>query len=182
MPNVELPPNSNEPTEWYRDAELKLAIDTAEGRLKKFLRVLYYTAARRKAIETLKKNQIDFDARHINLAKPGERQTKKRKPIVPLFKEIEADLRELVAEADSEGREALFGRDMYYDYKSHFEAIGLDHKAYPHIMRHTRATHMLRSNVPTWKVAKLLGDTEATVVRVYGHHLPQDLADYGSEF
>lgn len=179
MPNVELPSGATKKAEWYRESELKLAIDTATGDLKKFCRIVYYTAARRRAIEYLPIDQIHFDVKQIDLAKPGAKITKKRRPIVPLFAEIEQDLRDLVAEARAAGRTTLFGRDMYVEYQKHFEAIGLDHKAYPHIMRHTRASHMLRSGVSTWKVAKLLGDTEATVVSVYGHHIPEDLAMYG---
>jgi integrase len=42
----------------------------------------------------------------------------------------------------------------------------------PHTLRHSRATHLLQAGVPTWDVAGLLGDTVATVERVYGHHSP----------
>lgn len=179
MPVIELPPHSVEEAEWLRENELKLAIDTAPDRLKKFIKILYYTGARRRAIEYLPIDQIDFEIRQIDLHRKGDPRTKKRKPIVPLFKEIEPDLISLVAEARAAGRKTLFGRDMFYDYNEHFKNIGLDHKAYPHIMRHTRASHMLRASIGTWKVAKLLGDTEATVVKTYGHLIPEDLASYG---
>lgn len=181
MPEVDLPAHSTKETEWLRENELKIAIDGASGKLKSFLKILYYTGARRRAIEYLEISQVDFDLGHINLAKAGEAQTKKRKPIVPIFKDIEQDLRDLVTEARAAGRTMLFGSDMYYAYTNHFQNCGLDHKGYPHIMRHTRASHMLRAGVSTWKVARLLGDTEATVSRIYAHCVPRDLAEYGGD-
>jgi site-specific recombinase XerC len=38
------------------------------------------------------------------------------------------------------------------------------------MLRHSRATHMLMDGEDPYKVAKLLGDTLATVERVYGHY------------
>jgi site-specific recombinase XerD len=45
----------------------------------------------------------------------------------------------------------------------------------PHVLRHTAATHMTRAGVPLWEVAGVLGDTMATVQRVYAHHCPEHL-------
>jgi penicillin-binding protein 1A len=42
------------------------------------------------------------------------------------------------------------------------EAVDLKHKRNPHILRHSRATHLLMEGVSLWDVAKLLGDTVAT--------------------
>ena len=47
----------------------------------------------------------------------------------------------------------------------------------PHVLRHTRATHLLQKGVAPYAVASLLGDTVATVLRVYGHHCPNYLAE-----
>ena len=42
----------------------------------------------------------------------------------------------------------------------------------PHVLRHTRATHLLQKGVDPYAVAALLGDNLSTVLRVYGHHCP----------
>lgn len=43
-----------------------------------------------------------------------------------------------------------------------------------HSLRHTCATWMLSDNVPLPSVAEWLGDTQAVVLDVYGHHIPSD--------
>ena len=73
----------------------------------------------------------------------------------------------------------LFGipTDMYRPFRKHMESIGLAHKRNPHILRHTRASHLLQEGVSLFNVAKLLGDTVATVERVYGHFCPDYMAE-----
>ena len=45
----------------------------------------------------------------------------------------------------------------------------------PHIMRHSAATWMAMDDVPMREIARLLGDEEATVERVYAKHSPSYL-------
>ena len=42
----------------------------------------------------------------------------------------------------------------------------------PHVLRHTRATEMLKQGVPIWDVAKFLGATVALIESTYGHSIP----------
>lgn len=164
MPSVEYPTENRHVAEWYTKDEVRYLIMTADGDLQKFLRLLYWTGARRRAIEQLHARQIDFGGRLINLLTPGKKQTKKRMPIVPIFPEIEGDLRDLAPKG------VLFGRDFYRDYNAHATGAGLGSKAHPHVMRHSRATHMLQDGVSIYDVAKLLGDTVQTIENRYGHH------------
>jgi integrase len=39
----------------------------------------------------------------------------------------------------------------------------------PHDLRHTHASHLLAAGLPTFEVARRLGDSERTVSAVYGH-------------
>jgi site-specific recombinase XerD len=69
----------------------------------------------------------------------------------------------------------LFGRG-YNPYKP-FHALcrdcGLpDDKAMPHVLRHSRATHLLEDGTPIYMVAQLLGDSIETVQSVYAHVSP----------
>ena len=42
----------------------------------------------------------------------------------------------------------------------------------PHVLRHSRATHLMMAGISIWEAAKSLGMTAEMVERVYGHHHP----------
>jgi site-specific recombinase XerD len=85
---------------------------------------------------------------------------------VPLYPEIRPAVDWLF---ENSGTPYLFGRcrDFYKPFADLMEEMGLE--GCPHMLRHSRATHMLHDGESIWKVAKLLGDTVATVESVYGH-------------
>ncbi len=178
LPSIDLPADTRREAPWLLWDDIARAIEQAPTlRLRRFVKILYYTAARRGSIESLTKFQIDLRAGRINLRAPDEstlkRQSKKRRPIVPIHPEIRPDIEQLLNESPNE---FLFGdaRDMYRPFVEHLESLGFD-ATNPHILRHSRATHLLQSGVSIYDVAKLLGDTVATVERVYGHHCPEYL-------
>jgi integrase len=51
-------------------------------------------------------------------------------------------------------------------------AAGLPEYVVPHILRHSRATHMLKAGVPLWEVSNALGMSVKVLAEVYGHHSP----------
>lgn len=177
-PRIELPKVEDEKVKWFTKEQLLTIIEEATGNfhLQAFIRIAYYTAARRASIENLTKGQIDLKAGTIALQPPDGRVTKKRRPVVPLHSEIRSDIEKLLIETPNE---YLFGalpcRDFYDRFVEACRACGFD-GAFPHMLRHSRASHLLQEGVDIWKVAKLLGDTVATVERVYGHCLPEHLA------
>lgn len=149
--------------------------DPVAGEIEDFVKLLYYTGARRRSIENLDRSQVKVEARRILLQKPGKRTTKKRQPIVPILKDMEDPLGALLAR----GRpNRLFGCvDFYRPYRTLCERAGIEEaRRHPHVMRHTRATHLLQDGKSIYDVARLLGDTIATVERVYGHHSHDHLA------
>jgi integrase len=181
VPSIETPREAQEETPWLTKSELRRAIDECrDPKLKAFIQTAYYTAGRRRSIETLRKEQIDLRHGRINLRAPDEtviqRKSKKRRPIVPLFPQIRPVVERLMIDSPTEW---LFGepKKMYDGFKSHMQLLGLGCKAFPHVLRHSRATHLLQDGVPIYDVARLLGDTIATVDRVYGHHSADHLAE-----
>jgi len=50
----------------------------------------------------------------------------------------------------------------------------------PHVLRHTRATNMMKQGKDPWESAKALGMSLTMLEKVYGHHHPdwqKDVAD-----
>ena len=178
MPQVELPPDSEPVTRWLTHEELhalRAACGDA-GRLRWFVEIAYYTASRRDAVETMTKFQVDVVRDRISLAKTGEVRTKKRRPVVP----IDPQLRPWLAAAiNASPNEFVLGsaQPVYKPFMAAVEKAGLGDDVTPHVLRHTRATHLLQSGAPPWAVANLLGDTLTTVQRVYGHACPDYLAE-----
>lgn len=182
MPSIELPPGGEGRVVFLTKAELATAVDSANGRLRDFILVAYFTAARRRSVERLTRFQTDLRAGTINLTSPtendNERRSKKRRPVVPIDPRIRPIIERLYAESKLANNEWLWGddKDMYTEFNDHMVKLALADKAFPHVLRHSRASHLLQDGVPIFHVAKLLGDTVATVERVYGHLAPADLA------
>lgn len=173
MPTFEMPAEDevDEEVMWLSGPEVVGLIRKAEGDLKIFILLSYWTGSRRAAIETLRLDQINLEQNRINLSKPGERKTKKRRPMVPVFPAFRAELEAAVTEAKAAGRETLFrgGIDFYKPFAALCKAEGLGERCFPHILRHSRATHMLMDGESIYKVGRLLGDTVKTIEGRYGH-------------
>lgn len=173
LPQVELPaPDQVEDPKWFTKEQIQSLLQNTDGDLNRFIRIAYYTAARRRSIEQLTRFQVKLDEGAIYLQKPGERITRKRRPVVPIFPEI----RPVVEELFARGGNYLFGDappNFYPGFKEACDVIGVE--GHPHMLRHSRASHMLQDGEDIWKVARLLGDTVRTVERVYAHCMPQHL-------
>lgn len=175
LPQIELPAeNPSEGVKFFTKDQMRTLITGAADDidLQDFIVLAYYTASRRTAIENLTTFQVSLATSRINLAAAGSRVTKKRKPVVPIYPEIRS-----IIERRVEG--AIYGRlfppqtDFYYRFGVLTRKLGWD--AHPHMLRHSRATHMLMDGDDIYKVARLLGDTVETVDRVYGHAVPEFL-------
>ena len=172
---IELPTETRgEQVKWLTKDQIDTLIASATGDLKDFILLAYYTAARRRAIENLTKFQVDLANSRINLMPPEARVTAKRKPVVPIYPEIRPTVERLMERPGTR----LFDASFYRRFTTLAAAV-LDVDAHPHMLRHSRASHLLMAGEPLWKVAKLLGDTQATVERVYGHVDPEFLAMEG---
>lgn len=175
MPMVELPhvPGRGR-AEFFTVEDIKRLMDESSGKLHAFIVLAYFTGARRESVESLEVSQIDLENRVIYFHKHGRRETSKRRAIASINDQMEAQIRLLMALTETK---YLFGAptEFYHRFKKLCARLGID--GHPHMLRHSRATHLLHDGVSRWKVAKLLGDSPDTVERVYGHHSP----DYARE-
>lgn len=177
VPSFEIPTDLPKREIWLFKDELKRLIDAADPTMKLFIRLAYGTGSRRAAIEQLQWDQLNFQRKTINLAKLGEKSTCKRRPTVPM-----GDLFPILEQrfAKKENEWVLgSGRDLLYDFQKTLSKADLlsvgsingrpSGKVTPHVLRHSRATHLLEDGASIFAVSKLLGDTPTTVQRVYGH-------------
>jgi site-specific recombinase XerD len=62
-------------------------------------------------------------------------------------------------------------RDLQHDA----EKAGLTRRVYPHLLRHSYASHLLKAGRPVTEVSRLLGHASpATTLRVYAHWVRED--------
>lgn len=177
-PVVELTPGAP-PDEalWLTRAEVEAVYTAADTDTRDFILLAYYTAARRASIETLRVEQVFLTTNRLNFRKAGEAITAKRKTLQAIHPKVRPILERRVAGAAGGW---LFGpaTDFYRPFRAAARAAGInDERANPHVLRHSRATHLLMDGKPPYAVAQLLGDTLTTVLRVYGHHCPDHGAD-----
>lgn len=194
IPQVELPveANAHDRKPWLTKESIRFILANAEDDLRDFCLLAYYWGSRRQAVERLQACQVDLKHGRVDLHPPGTRRTKKRKPIVPIYPEIRSTLeRRLIAAADNGGwlfpgrshrTQAEFA-DFYEEFKKLCKNHGIvavdsapGEVPWPHLLRHSRASHLLMDGESIYKVAKLLGDTVKTVESVYGHHSAEFLA------
>ena len=187
LPSFELPPASKSKTVWLFKPELERFLEVAgeeDERVFRFVQIAYHTASRKRAVETLPWARVDEEARRIDLQDPDAPVTKKRRPIVPISEPMALELLEMRSTATTPwvlGSTAsirpAFDRITQLAGLATLPQRGLRQAGTltPHVLRHSRATHLLEAGKPLWAVAALLGDSVQTVLKVYGHACPDFL-------
>lgn len=148
----------------------------------KFILVALYTGTRASAVCAAALEPADGRG-WIDLAKgifyrrpAGERETKKRRPPVPLPQRLMAHLRRwhrlgqrFAAEWNGDPV-----KDCDKAFRNVSNAAGLPDVT-PHILRHTAATWLMQLGADKWESAEYLGMTAKQLDDVYGHHHPDHL-------
>jgi len=156
----------------------------ARWHLSFFILMALYTAARKEALTTLKWSQVDLERGIIDLNKPGDKITNKRRAIVPIPSKLMTFLRIAKRRAPENCADEYvinyFGKPVLRLDQS-FRRVSRDagfSDVTPHTLRHTAATWMAQAGVPLWVIAKYLGHSSTrTTERVYAHHNPSFLME-----
>jgi integrase len=177
VPVLDPLPEASPPRQRILDAdELARLFQAAErpgrDRVRMFIWLARYTAARRTAIEELRWNQVRFDTNVINYLPDGERQTRKRKASVPIASALRPVLEEAYARRKSDTDLVIgAGAKINHALDALARAAGVEGVT-PHVFRHTAATEMVSRGVDLWVVAKVLGNTVEQVENVYAKWRP----------
>jgi integrase len=160
---------------WLTREEARRLIDAChEPHIRAFVTLGFMSAARSGAILEARWEQVDFDRRLIDY---GAGHGNKRRAVVPLNDEVYralVELRELACTPfviEYHGKRVLRIRK---GFGAACERAGIVDCS-PHVMRHSAATWMAMDDIPLREIAKMIGDTEETVERVYAKHSPSYL-------
>lgn len=177
VPVFRMPVKTPPPRErWLTEDECRRLIDECKHEhLQLFVVLALGTAARSSAILELTWDRVDFHAGRIDF---GEGHGNKRRSVVPMSKRVREALEEAETFRGTSGRVIEWGGEPVLSVKKAFAAAckraGL-HGVTPHILRHTWATHAAMRGVPMREIARVLGDSEKTVEKIYAKHSPDYL-------
>jgi integrase len=135
------------------------------------------TMARPTAILELTWNRVDFDRGTVDLNPSGRRQTRKRRPVVPLNDEALSALREAYT-----GRQSQYvierGAQQVKSIKKAFQAASERSGIHvtPYTLRHTGAVWAAEAGVSMAELAQFMGhDDSATTEKHYARFSPGHL-------
>lgn len=194
LPVFVLPDESDPRERWLTTAEIAALLaaaaalhpgETRMTRGERFLRIALETAARKQAILDLTWDRVDFETGVIHFAVPGRKQTKKKRPSVPISDALRPALERMHKERIGDSLVLDHGGEVWSTIQATVVKAGLAPKQpratgerirstgiSPHTFRHTAATHMARRGVPLYHIAGVLGNTLAMVEKVYSKHSP----------
>lgn len=167
----------------YRETQKGVATDRRTRRhVARFILAAVYTGSRAATVcgaalgPTEGRGWIDLE-RGIFYRRPaGARETKKRRPAVPLPERLMVHLRRW----RRIGQRSIveFDGRAVKDVDKAFRAVARDAglpDVTPHVLRHTCATWLMQRGTDKWEAAEFLGMTAEMLERVYGHHHPDHL-------
>lgn len=152
--------------------------DTPQGlRDRAILELLYASGLRVSEVTALNTSDVDLDERALLVHGKGNRE---RVVLMgrPAGRALEAYLRKGRSRLARGAQEALFlnrdggrisQRRVQLVVRKYALAAGLDRRAYPHLLRHTFATHMLDGGADLRVVQELLGHASPNTTQIYMH-------------
>lgn len=127
-------------------------------------------------ITGLKWSMVNLETGIMQRKERGAVQTKKRSPPVKIGDRLLSHLRRWKKMDGNAAYVVAFRGKAISRPVSSWERIrvaaGLPEYVVPHVLRHSRATHMLRAGVSLWEASNALGMSVEVLAKVYGHHAP----------
>ena len=181
--NLELPKNKKSLPDHLSIVEVIKMIESIdlekplEIRNRAIFELLYATGIRASELINLKKENYDRNSGIIKVFGKGSKER-----VVPLHYDaiffIEKYLRDVYPKLEKRKTNYLFitrtGNKMTRQYlwklvKKYAILSGIDKNIYPHLLRHSFATHLLEGGADLRSVQKLLGHSDISTTQVYTH-------------
>jgi integrase len=182
IPTITMPDRPPARERWLTRSEAARFLWAARRspHLARFFIIGWYTGSRRTVILNSKWSLIKLDDRIMYRKPPGSVQTKKRAPPLRIGNRLLGHLRRW---KKRDGKQELLIRFAganqgkaikQIDRAWHLARVraGLSDDVTPHVLRHSRATHLMRQGIDPWEAAQFLGMSLKMLENVYGHHRP----------
>lgn len=174
-PDVRRPPTPPARQRWLTHKEYdRLLRESKAPHVRLFIALALYTGARMGALLELTWDRVDLQTDLIDL---GTGRGLKNRARVPITAELHIELQR-AADLATSPYVVEHGGQRVATVKAGIRATA-ERAELPwvtaHVFRHTAATWMVQRNVPVGTIAKFLGNTEAMIDKVYGHHSPEFL-------
>ena len=142
------------------------------------LELMYATGLRASELAGLKTKHLNFDPSYIRIIGKGEKER-----IVPMGRSAKKSVRRYLEQVrpqwvKGDPEDALFvsrlgkklsRQTVWMILKKYVHAAGLRKKVYPHILRHSFATHLLENGADLRVVQELLGHSDISTTQIYTH-------------
>ena len=142
------------------------------------LELMYATGLRASEAAGLKMGHLNFDLGYIRIIGKGDKER-----IVPMGRSAKKSVRRYLEQVrprwvKGDPGDALFvsrlgkklsRQTVWMILKKYVHAAGLRKKVYPHILRHSFATHLLENGADLRVVQELLGHSDISTTQIYTH-------------
>lgn len=173
------------------DVEILLAapdVNTNIGlRDKAMLELLYATGLRVSELVSLKVNNLDLDSGFVRCFGKGGKER-----IVPVGSHARTAIKNYISTRDNlsgssylfiSNRKTKMTRINFYDrIKFYAKKAGIHKKIYPHLLRHSFATHLLSNGADLRVVQEMLGHSDISTTQIYTHIDHQRLKNIHKKF
>jgi len=162
--------------------EILAMIDNTENMKHKLtIQLLYSSGLRLQELINLKRNDVDFERKVMNV-----RKGKGSKDRITLLSEnLNIDLLKYYSNYPLKSEYVFEGRNGKYTKKSVQRVLEKAGKSIgkhvtPHMLRHSFATHLLESGTDIRYIQKLLGHSNTSTTQIYTHVSNKDLSNIKS--
>lgn len=182
VPPIPMPPKGRPRERWLNEQEVTRLLAACAGdlRVEALVRLLISTAGRVAAVCELTWDRVDTTSLLIDLRAPHPRATRRKGravvPVDPGIVEWLKAFRDLIRpdSADTDRVLGLSPSGALRALQRVAARAGIEGVT-PHVMRHTAATHLLKSE-PLPHASKMLGHASVAITAdIYGHLRPDDL-------
>lgn len=183
-PKIKLPPKPQPRQDFMTRSEAArfLLVARRTPHLARFFLIGWYTGSRRSVITGLKWSMVNLESGVMQRKERNAVKTKKRSPPVKMGDRLLCHMRRWHR---GDGKDATYivthkGKKIDRPVSSWDRVrriAGLPEYVTPHVLRHSRATTLMKNGISLWEASKQLGMSVAMLEQVYGHWHP----DFGGD-